>query len=88
MRAVAPEALHGYLESLARDGLPAPCEISHPSVPRADGPVQPRVSWPRKLLATLDGMCCAMHHVRGSRHYLKHPDDPATSVTMALHKKP
>ena len=31
--AMAAEALHGYLESLAKDGLPAPAEDSEPSMP-------------------------------------------------------
>ena len=32
-RAMAVDAVHGYLESLAKDGLPAPAEDPQPSVP-------------------------------------------------------
>jgi predicted RNase H-like HicB family nuclease len=32
-RAMAAEALHGYLERLAKDGLPAPAEDPQPSMP-------------------------------------------------------
>ena len=32
-RAMAADALLGYLESLAKDGLPAPAEDSEPSMP-------------------------------------------------------
>jgi len=37
-RATAADAVHGYLESLARDGLPTPVEDSHPSVPHIRRP--------------------------------------------------
>ena len=32
-RAMAADAVRGYLESLAKDGLPAPAEDPQPSVP-------------------------------------------------------
>jgi predicted RNA binding protein YcfA (HicA-like mRNA interferase family) len=40
---------------------------------------------PRKLIAALERMGFFVHHARGSHHYLKHPDDPAIRVTVALH---
>lgn len=42
---------------------------------------------PRNLIAALERMGFSLHHVRGSHHYLKHPDDPAIRVTVALHSK-
>ena len=42
---------------------------------------------PRKLIAALEKMGFTVHHVRGSHHFLKHPDDPAIRVPVALHSK-
>ena len=42
---------------------------------------------PRKLIAALERMGFSVHHVRGSHHYLKHPDDPNIRITVAYHSK-
>jgi predicted RNA binding protein YcfA (HicA-like mRNA interferase family) len=42
---------------------------------------------PRKLIAALERMGFSLHHVRGSHHYLKHPNDPSIRVTVAVHSK-
>ena len=40
-----------------------------------------------KLIAALERIGFTVHHVRGSHHFLKHPDDPTIRVTVALHSK-
>jgi predicted RNA binding protein YcfA (HicA-like mRNA interferase family) len=42
---------------------------------------------PRKLIAARERMGFTVHHVWGSHHYLKHPDNPVLRVTVTLHSK-
>ena len=43
---------------------------------------------PRQLIHALERAGFFIHHVRGSHHFLKHPNDPARRTTIAYHTKP
>jgi len=42
---------------------------------------------PRQVIRALQKAGFFVHHVRGSHHYLKHPNYPALRVTVAYHGK-
>ena len=42
---------------------------------------------PRKVLQALKRGGFFVHHIRGSHHYLKHPNNPSLRVTVALHNR-
>ncbi|MBV9757622.1 MAG: type II toxin-antitoxin system HicA family toxin [Alphaproteobacteria bacterium] len=42
---------------------------------------------PRQLLRALERAGFFLHHVRGSHHYLRHPDKPGVLVTVPVHNR-
>jgi predicted RNA binding protein YcfA (HicA-like mRNA interferase family) len=42
---------------------------------------------PRRLIRALERAGFFVHHVKGSHHYLKHPDNPALRVSVPFHAK-
>ena len=42
---------------------------------------------PAAVLRTLERAGFVLHHVKGSHHYLKHPDRPNLRVTVPFHRK-
>ena len=40
---------------------------------------------PRQLIRVLERAGFSVHHVRGSHHYLRHPDKPGVLVTIPYH---
>ena len=42
---------------------------------------------PRQLIRALERAGFFVHHVRGSHHYLKHPEKPGLLVTVPQHNK-
>ena len=42
---------------------------------------------PRQLIRALQRAGFFVHHVRGSHHYLRHPDRPGILVTVPYHSR-
>jgi predicted RNA binding protein YcfA (HicA-like mRNA interferase family) len=42
---------------------------------------------PRQLIRALERAGFFVHHVRGSHHYLRHPDRPGVLVTVPFHNR-
>lgn len=42
---------------------------------------------PREAIRALERGGFYVHHVTGSHHYLKHPDQPRIRVTVPFHRK-
>lgn len=40
---------------------------------------------PRRLIRALERAGFFVHHVKGSHHYLKHPNNPALRVSVPVH---
>jgi predicted RNA binding protein YcfA (HicA-like mRNA interferase family) len=45
------------------------------------------VATPRQLIRALERAGFFLHHVRGSHHYLRHPDKPGILVTVPYHNR-
>ena len=48
-------------------------------------PLLPRAA--RKVVTGSQTSRVFVHHIRGSHHYLKHPNNPSLRVTVALHNR-
>ena len=96
-RAMAVEALHAYIESLALDGISPPLEktlvrvrhsFGRPSRSLSNGGMaRLPVVTPRQVISALGRAGFHAHHVRGSHHVLKHWSEPARRVVVAYHTK-
>jgi predicted RNA binding protein YcfA (HicA-like mRNA interferase family) len=42
---------------------------------------------PRQLIRALEQAGFFVHHIRGSHHYLRHPDKPGVLVTVPFHNR-
>jgi predicted RNA binding protein YcfA (HicA-like mRNA interferase family) len=42
---------------------------------------------PRRLIRALERAGFYVHHIRGSHHYLRHPDRPGVLVTVPYHNR-
>jgi predicted RNA binding protein YcfA (HicA-like mRNA interferase family) len=42
---------------------------------------------PRQLIRALERAGFFMHHIRGSHHYLRHPDRPGLLITVPVHTR-
>jgi predicted RNA binding protein YcfA (HicA-like mRNA interferase family) len=42
---------------------------------------------PRQLIRALERAGFFMHHIRGSHHYLRHPDRPGILITVPVHTR-
>jgi predicted RNA binding protein YcfA (HicA-like mRNA interferase family) len=42
---------------------------------------------PRQLIRALERAGFFVHHIRGSHHYLRHPDKPGILVTVPYHSR-
>jgi predicted RNA binding protein YcfA (HicA-like mRNA interferase family) len=45
------------------------------------------VATPRQFIRALERAGFLLHHVRGSHHYLRHPDKPGILVTVPYHNR-
>jgi predicted RNA binding protein YcfA (HicA-like mRNA interferase family) len=41
---------------------------------------------PRQLIRALERAGFFVHHIRGSHHYLRHPDRPGLLITVPVHR--
>ena len=42
---------------------------------------------PRQLIRALERAGFFVHHIRGSHHYLRHPDRPGVLITVPYHNR-
>jgi predicted RNA binding protein YcfA (HicA-like mRNA interferase family) len=42
---------------------------------------------PRQLIRALERAGFFVHHIRGSHHYLRHPDRPSLLITVPVHTR-
>lgn len=42
---------------------------------------------PKDALRVLEAVGFVLHHVRGSHHYFKHPNNPTQRVTVPVHRR-
>ena len=42
---------------------------------------------PRQLIRALERAGFFVHHIRGSHHYLRHPDRPGLLITVPVHSR-
>jgi predicted RNA binding protein YcfA (HicA-like mRNA interferase family) len=42
---------------------------------------------PRQLIRALERAGFFVHHIRGSHHYLRHPDRPGLLITVPVHTR-
>jgi predicted RNA binding protein YcfA (HicA-like mRNA interferase family) len=42
---------------------------------------------PRQLIRALERAGFFVHHIRGSHHYLRHPDRPGILITVPVHTR-
>ncbi len=42
---------------------------------------------PRQLIRALERAGFSVHHIRGSHHYLRHPEKPSVLVTIPYHNR-
>jgi predicted RNA binding protein YcfA (HicA-like mRNA interferase family) len=42
---------------------------------------------PRQLIRALERAGFFVHHIRGSHHYLRHPDKPGVLVSVPVHNR-
>lgn len=42
---------------------------------------------PKQVIRTLERAGFFLHHVRGSHHIFKHPQDPTMRITVPLHSR-
>jgi predicted RNA binding protein YcfA (HicA-like mRNA interferase family) len=42
---------------------------------------------PRQLIRALERAGFFVHHIRGSHHYLRHPDCPGVLITVPYHNR-
>jgi predicted RNA binding protein YcfA (HicA-like mRNA interferase family) len=42
---------------------------------------------PRQLIRALERAGFFVHHIRGSHHYLRHPDKPGVLVVVPVHNR-
>src|SRR5258707_13339161 len=94
-RAMVADAIRGYLEALAKDGLPIPRKTLSPeakslrklSRSRSTGRDRPAGPAPSPTDPRPGASWLFLHHVRGSHHYLRHPERPGVLVTVPFHDR-
>lgn len=92
-RAMAEDAIRGYIESLRKDRLPIPSDKApvkeeiHVLGARIGVSRRVPVLKPKDVLRALERAGFAVHHVTGSHYILKHPEKVRLRVTLPWHNK-